>query len=117
MWLVSPTRNVPGCLVLSPDALVLSPDAIDAEDEDQRGGKRLRTVALHSELRNRRARALPRLSKDPVDDMTFDVGESEIASAVAVCQAFVVKAEQMQNCGVQIMHMHLVFRRVKSKLV
>ena len=42
-----------------------------------------------------------------MDDPVVDVGEEEVAPAVANSQTSVVEATQVKNGGVQIVHMHL----------
>ena len=42
--------------------------------------------------------------KDLLDDAASDVGEAEIAASVAEGESLVVKAQQVQHSGVQVMH-------------
>jgi hypothetical protein len=39
-----------------------------------------------------------------LDDVTVNVGEAEFASLEAVSQLLVVDAEEVQNSGVEVMH-------------
>jgi len=43
----------------------------------------------------------------------MDVGEAEVAPAVAVGSFLVVEAHQVQDRGVQVVHMHPVLDRLK----
>ena len=44
------------------------------------------------------------LREDFVDDVAVNVGQSEVATGIAVCQFFVVEAHQSQNCGLQVVN-------------
>ena len=42
-------------------------------------------------------------------DLAGDIGQAFIASVVEIRQSFVIHAEKMQDCRVQVMHMHFSF--------
>ncbi len=50
-------------------------------------------------------------------DFAVHIGQSEIASRVAVCQLLVIKAHEMQNRRVQVMHVDSIFDRRATKLI
>ena len=52
-----------------------------------------------------------------IDDMTIDVGQSEVSASVAKGQFFVVEAEQMQNGRVHVVHMDAIVLSVIPKFV
>ena len=52
-----------------------------------------------------------------VDNVTIDIGQSEIPAAIPKCQSFVVDPQQVQHGGVQIVHMHLVLCGIKTKVI
>ena len=45
------------------------------------------------------------------------IGKPEITSLEAVCQLGVVEGEQLQDGGVEIVHMHRIFYRVETQFV
>ena len=47
----------------------------------------------------------------------LDAGEPLIESLEAVSQLSVVESQQVQNRGVQVVNMHLVFGHVKAEIV
>ena len=47
--------------------------------------------------------------------MAAHVGEPEIAAVVTIRELLVFDAEQMQECGVQVVHMHLVLHRLVAE--
>ncbi len=49
--------------------------------------------------------------------MTVVVGQAEIAAIVAIGQLGVVKTEDTQNRGVQIMHSHRIFRHIHADVI
>src|SRR5262245_57726566 len=50
-------------------------------------------------------------------DASMDVGESEVASGIAVDELFVIEPEQVQEGGMQVMHMNRLVDGLESKLV
>jgi len=52
-----------------------------------------------------------------VKNVAVHVGKTEVASGVAVGQLFVIKAEEVQDSGVEIVHVHGVLDRLESELV
>ena len=57
------------------------------------------------------------LLQDFMHDTAFDVGQAEIAPAVAVRETGMVEAALMQQRGVQIMEVADVFHRVDAKFI
>ena len=57
------------------------------------------------------------LRQDVVDDVAVDIGQPEVAAAVAISQTLVVESDQVQNRGVQVMDVDLVLGDVKAELV
>ena len=45
------------------------------------------------------------------------VGEAEIPAGAPECQFLVIEAQQRQNRCMQVVHVHFVFDRLKSKLI
>jgi hypothetical protein len=54
---------------------------------------------------------------DPVHHFAIHIGEPEIASGIAVSEAQVVDAEEVQDGGMEIMHVDLVLHRVVAELI
>ncbi len=52
-----------------------------------------------------------------MDDFTVDVGETEIATSVAVCESQMIDFHQMENGGVKIVHVDFVFDGVVTVFV
>ena len=52
-----------------------------------------------------------------VRDIPEDVRQPEVTAGVAIGQAFVVKAEQVENRGVEIMDVHRLLDGLESKFV
>ncbi len=50
------------------------------------------------------------LCQPAIDDFAADVGQAEVAALIAVRQLEVVEAEQVQQRGVEIVHVNGVFR-------
>jgi hypothetical protein len=44
----------------------------------------------------------PFLRNDSVDDMTMHVGQTSVNSVLPVCQLFVIKAQQVQDGGIEV---------------
>src|SRR5438046_4191108 len=63
----------------------------------------------------------PSLDESCVDDLRhhlpIDVGEPEIAAAVTEREPFMIEAEQMQEGGVQIVHVDLILDGAEAELV
>lgn len=58
-----------------------------------------------------------KLRQDVVDNAAFDIGQPEVAAAVGISQFFVIEAELVQDCGVQVVNVDFVFNRGESKVV
>ncbi len=52
-----------------------------------------------------------------MQDITVDIGESEIAACVAICQPLMIKAHEMQQCGMQVVYANGIFLGRKAKFV
>ena len=59
----------------------------------------------------------PMSGDDVVHDVAVDVGQTKIAARVAIGQLFVIEAEEVKNRGMEIVHMHRVFRDVHAEFV
>jgi len=55
--------------------------------------------------------------KDVVDDAAMYVSQAEVSAAVAVGEALVVEADQVQDCGMQVVDMNFVLNDVEAELV
>jgi hypothetical protein len=55
--------------------------------------------------------------QDVLNHAAVDIGEAKVAPGIPIGEAFVVESEQMQNCGVEIVHMNGVFHRRHPQLV
>src|SRR5258706_451099 len=51
------------------------------------------------------------------DHASVDIREAELPALETVGQLLVIDAEQVQDGGLEVMHMHRVFYRVEGKLV
>ena len=49
-------------------------------------------------------------SKDALDHLTIDIGEAIISAGMAEGQAFVIQPHQVQDGGMQVVHVHFVLR-------
>src|SRR5690348_12757878 len=58
-----------------------------------------------------------KLSDQLIQHSAGDVGQAEISTGVAEREAFVIEAEQLKHCGVQIVHVHAVLNGPKTKLI
>ena len=47
----------------------------------------------------------------------MNIRQPEIATGMAISEFFVIEAQHRQHRGVQVVHMHPVFLRPKSKLI
>src|SRR5260370_2162020 len=54
-------------------------------------------------------------SNDVRDDPAGHVRQPEIASAIPVSQLCMIKTEQVEDSGMQVMHMHRVFRGLEAQ--
>ena len=52
-----------------------------------------------------------------LDHFAIDVSQPEITPCVSVCQPHVIQAQQMQHCGMQIVHMNAIFHGIVTVLV
>ena len=57
------------------------------------------------------------LGEDFADDLAGDVGQAEVAAAVAEGQALVVEAEEVEDRGVEVVHVDLVLHGLVPELV
>ena len=53
-----------------------------------------------------------RLRKQRVDNVSFDIRQAVIAALRSVRQAFVIKAQEVQHRGMQVMHIHRILNDV-----
>lgn len=58
-----------------------------------------------------------RLRNDVMDNFAVDIGESEVASGVAVSEFFVVEAEEVQHGGVEVVDVDAIFDGLESEFV
>ena len=63
------------------------------------------------------AEAMVLLRKDRIDHGAAYVGQAEVSARVAIGEARVIKAEQVQDGGVEIVEMHRVFGHFDSVFV
>ena len=56
-------------------------------------------------------------SDDLFHDVAVDVGEAEITAGVAVGEAFVVDAEEVEHGGVEVVDAHAVFNGFEPEIV
>jgi hypothetical protein len=52
-----------------------------------------------------------------VGDVSVHVREAEVTAGPAVGQSFVIQAQQVENRGVEVMHMHPIFGRLHSQFI
>ena len=52
-----------------------------------------------------------------MDDVAVHVGETEVASLMAIGQAFVVDSEEVETGGVKVVDVNFVFNDSETKLV
>ena len=57
------------------------------------------------------------LGQNTLHDLAMHVGQAEVAAAVAVGEAGMVQAHQVQDGGVQVVDVHAVFDGVEAELV
>ena len=57
------------------------------------------------------------LGQDFLHDTAVHVGQTEIATGVAIRQLRMVEAEQMKHCGVQVVYVHTIFDRLKAEFI
>src|SRR5678816_693324 len=62
-------------------------------------------------------KSAPCLREQIADDFSFDVGQPEVATGVAVSEPLVIKAKTMENGRVEVVHRGAVFNRSKTKLI
>ena len=58
-----------------------------------------------------------RLRQNVRHHVSVDIGQAIIAAGVAVGEFLVIDAEQVQNRGVKIVHVHFVLRHRRADLV
>ncbi len=58
-----------------------------------------------------------RSTDNVVHDGPVDIGQPKIPSGITIRQLVVIQSQQMQEGGVQIVHMYFVFDRFMPKLV
>jgi hypothetical protein len=49
--------------------------------------------------------------------VTVNIGEAEVAALIAVCQPFVVEAEQVEDSGLKVVNMDGVLHHVETEIV
>src|SRR3712207_6587087 len=76
-----------------------------------------RDIALPAGLAAARRAALLSSCQEFHDDVPVDVRQAEVTSGVAVGEPFMVEAEQVQDGGVQVVHVDLVLDRLEAELV
>lgn len=59
----------------------------------------------------------PALRQDWLDHLAMNVGQPEVTSCIAESEFVVLKTQQMQQRRMQVVHMHTIHFRAKSKLV
>ena len=52
-----------------------------------------------------------------VDDVSMNVGQSKVSSGVSICQSFMIDSQQMQNRGVEIMHVNAVLCNTGTDII
>ena len=52
-----------------------------------------------------------------MNNMTMHIRQTEVAAGVAECEAFVVEAQQMQNRGMQVVHVNSLFDRIPAEFI
>ena len=52
-----------------------------------------------------------------MSDGTVDIGQAEVAAGVAVRQLFVIETHQVENGRVEVVHVHPLFNRRKTKII
>ena len=57
------------------------------------------------------------LGKNLSDDVAFDVGQTEVPARVAVGEAFVVEAEEVEDGGVQVVDVDFVLDGAEAEVV
>src|SRR2546423_2077625 len=57
------------------------------------------------------------LRQNIVHHSPMDIGETKLASLIAVGQSFVIKAKAVQNCRLQIINMNRVLNHVESEVI
>ena len=57
------------------------------------------------------------LGKNIADDLTVDVGQTEIAPGVAIGETLVVKSEQVQQRGMQVMNAGRLLDRFETEVI
>ena len=55
--------------------------------------------------------------KDLMDNVAFDIGQSEVPAGVAIGQLLVIQAEGVQESGVEVVDVDLVFGGVVTVIV
>jgi hypothetical protein len=49
--------------------------------------------------------------------MAMDIGETEIPAGVPISELLVIKAHQVEDCGLKVVNMHRVFHSLKPEIV
>lgn len=52
-----------------------------------------------------------------MNNMTMHVRQAEVTAGVAECKSFVVEAQQMQDRGMQVVHVNSLFDRIPAEFV
>ena len=51
------------------------------------------------------------------DNLAVDIGESELTPLISVCQAGVINAEQLHDCGLHVVNVNWVSRNIPGILI
>jgi hypothetical protein len=57
------------------------------------------------------------LRENAVYDISINVGQSEVSTAIGICQLLMIDAKHVQDGGMKVVHMHRFFNRFESKIV
>lgn len=60
---------------------------------------------------------LNRSGKDLLHEIPVNIGQTIISSLKTKRQFFVIETQQMQNCGVQVMHMNRILGHIKPEII
>ena len=58
-----------------------------------------------------------KLAKNVFNYVTVDVGQAEVSTLEAECQAFMVNAQQLHDCGLEVVDVNAVLRHVVAEVV
>ena len=52
-----------------------------------------------------------------MNDLTVNIGQTEVTSRIPVGQSFVIESQQVQNCRVQVMGARRLFHGLESEFI